>query len=106
MAVPEITVQELEILHASGAEFLLLDVRNPDEYAECNLGGLLIPFIELSDRLGELDREKQIIIHCHAGGRSRRATEFLLAQGFPRVRNLKGGISAWMNEIGPAKPIV
>src|SRR4051812_46409999 len=106
MTVPEITVQELEAMHSSGADFLLLDVRNPDEYESCNLGGMLIPFMELPDRLGELSKKKQIVIHCHAGGRSRRATEFLIKEGFKNVFNLKGGISTWINEIGPAKSIM
>jgi len=80
---------------------MILDVRNPDEYALCNLGGHLIPFSELPSRLSELNPEQQIIIHCHAGGRSRRATEYLLQQGFKKVFNLRGGITAWGNEIDP-----
>ena len=52
-------------------------------------------------RLSELNPEQQIIVHCHAGGRSRRATEFLLQQGFKNVKNLRGGITAWANEIDP-----
>lgn len=101
MSVPEVSVQELEALRNAKADFMLLDVRNPDEYALCNLGGHLIPFNELPSRLNELNPERQIIIHCHAGGRSRRATEYLLQQGFKKVFNLRGGITAWANEIDP-----
>jgi sulfur-carrier protein adenylyltransferase/sulfurtransferase len=101
MTVPEITVQELEALRDAKADFIVLDVRNPDEYQICNLNGLLIPLAELPQRLDELDKNKQIIIHCHAGGRSRRATEYLIQQGFSQVYNLKGGITAWANEIEP-----
>ena len=99
MSVPEITVQELDALRKANADFTLLDVRNPDEYAICNLDGLLIPFKELATRLTELDRNQLIIVHCHSGGRSRRATELLLKEGFKDVRNLQGGITAWANEI-------
>ena len=97
--IPEISVQEFEALRHTNADFMILDVRNPDEYAICNLGGHLIPFNELPNRLNELNKDQQIIIHCHAGGRSRRATEYLLQQGFKKIFNLRGGISAWTNEI-------
>lgn len=103
--IPEVTVQELEALSDGGEAFTLLDVRNPDEYKSSNLGGLLIPITELPDRLGELDPQKQIIVHCHAGGRSRRACEFLIKQGFKNVSNLKGGLSTWLDEVGPARPV-
>ncbi|OGT36506.1 MAG: hypothetical protein A3F11_11925 [Gammaproteobacteria bacterium RIFCSPHIGHO2_12_FULL_37_14] len=97
--MPEISVQELEALRNAKTDFIILDVRNPDEYAICNLGGCLIPFKELSSRLDELNREQLIVVHCHAGGRSRRATEFLIQAGFKNVKNLRGGITAWANEI-------
>lgn len=101
MNIPEITVQELEALRKANADCLILDVRNPDEYEICNLGGLLIPFTELATRYHELNPEQHIIVHCHAGGRSRRATEFLQQKGFKHVQNLRGGITAWSNEIDP-----
>lgn len=101
MSIPEISVQELEALQNAKADLLILDVRNPDEYTICNLDGYLIPFKELPTRLHELNREQLIVVHCHAGGRSRRATEFLIQEGFKNVRNLRGGITAWANEIDP-----
>jgi sulfur-carrier protein adenylyltransferase/sulfurtransferase len=104
MNLPEISVQELEALQKAGADIVILDVRNHDEYAICNLGGYLIPMNELSTRFTELDPEKEIIIHCHAGGRSKRATEFLMKQGFKHVSNLRGGITAWANEIDHKMP--
>lgn len=105
MTVPEVTVQELDALSEGGESFILLDVRNPDEYQNANLGGLLIPITELPNRLGELDPQKHIIVHCHAGGRSRRACEFLINQGFKNVSNLKGGLSGWLDEIGPVRSV-
>lgn len=99
MIIPEITVQELQAFYQSKASFFLLDVRNLDEYNSCNLGGYLIPLAELPARLQELNAQEHIIVHCHAGSRSRRAVEFLLNQGFSNVCNLRGGITAWANEI-------
>ena len=104
MPTPEITVQTLSALLKDKADIFLLDVRNPNEYAFCNLGGHLIPLMELPTRLHELDPEKNIIVYCHAGGRSMRATQFLLQQGFKNVSNLRGGITAWANEIDPKMP--
>ena len=104
MNVSEITVQELQELKKNEAPFFLLDVRNPNEFALCNLGGHLIPINELPGRLSEIDSETQVIIHCHAGGRSKRAAEFLIAHGFRHVFNLRGGITAWANEIDPSMP--
>jgi len=102
--LPEITVQELKKLRDSNEDFLLLDVRNPNEYEICNLKGQLIPFAELSLRLAELKKDQLIVIHCHGGGRSARATKMLLENGFSDVRNLKGGIMAWANEIDATMP--
>jgi rhodanese-related sulfurtransferase len=104
MSIPEITVQELQALRLAHAEFFLLDVRDPWEYKERNLSGHLIPLNELPNRLKELNPNQQIIVHCQMGGRSSRAVNFLLEQGFKNVRNLRGGIQAWANEIDPTMP--
>lgn len=104
MTIPEISVQELQALRQAKADFFLLDVRNPNEYAICHLNGHLIPLVELPLRLDELNPEQRIIVHCHAGGRSARATEFLIQHGFKNVSNLRGGITAWSNEIDSTMP--
>jgi len=104
MTIPEISVQDLKAMRDAKDDIFILDVRNPDEYALCNLGGYLLPMSELPERYHELNPGQQIIIHCHAGGRSRRATEFLMKQGFKSVFNLRGGITAWANEIDPTMP--
>lgn len=104
MSVPEISVQELKKLRDENANIFILDVRNPDEYALCRLSNHLIPYAELPTRLNELNKNDHIIIYCHGGGRSRRATEFLIQQGFTNVHNLRGGITAWANEIDPSMP--
>jgi rhodanese-related sulfurtransferase len=102
--IPEITVQELAELKNTNTDFQLLDVREPGEYDVCHLGGKLIPLAQLSDRLDELNRDQLIVVHCKGGGRSSRAVAFLLSQGFQQVKNLKGGVTAWRNEIDPALP--
>ena len=95
----EITVQELKVRLDRGEKPFILDVRNPDEYPIANLGGYLIPLPLLNQRMKELDKEKEIIVHCQTGSRSRRAVEILYENGFSNVRNLKGGTNAWSEEI-------
>ncbi|MDF3054397.1 MAG: Sulfur carrier protein adenylyltransferase ThiF [Gammaproteobacteria bacterium] len=95
-----ITPQALKTLMEQNSDFILLDVREPEEYEECNLAGLLIPLRELNLRHHELDKEKSIIVHCRMDGRSLQAAEFLCQIGFPTVKYLKGGIVAWAQEIG------
>lgn len=99
MTVPEISVHQLQNLLNQKADIFLLDVREPHEYQICHLQGHLIPLKELPDRLSELNRDQEIIVHCRSGGRSRHAAEFLLQQGFTKVSNLTGGILAWAKEI-------
>jgi adenylyltransferase/sulfurtransferase len=98
---PEITVTELAELKEKKADFQLIDVREPSEYDVSNLGGTLIPIAQLPSRLDELNSNQLIVVHCKGGGRSSRAVAFLLSQGFQNVKNLKGGITAWRNEIDP-----
>lgn len=101
MKFPEITVQALDKMRKANEDIFILDVRNPDEYKAGNLGGYLIPLNELPKRFNELDPQKRIVVHCHAGVRSTEATNFLVSKGFKHVYNLKGGIAAWANEIDP-----
>ena len=103
MPVPEITSQELKRRLDAGEALQVLDVREPWEYAIAHLAGSRhIPLQELPRRLQELDPAAEFIVMCKVGGRSRHATEFLLAQGFARVSNLAGGIDAWTRDIDPA----
>lgn len=105
MTIPEISVQELQALKESGANFYLLDVRETWEHEASNLGGHLIPLTELPNKLNELDKDQQIVVHCLAGGRSSRAVGFLLQEGFKNVSNLRGGLTAWVREIDPNQPL-
>ena len=102
--IEEITVKELSELKNKCADFVLIDVREPYEYEACHLGGKLIPLQELPNHLHELNPDQLTIVHCQAGGRSSRAVQFLMQSGFSNVKNLKGGLSAWRDEIDPTLP--
>lgn len=100
--VSQITARELKDLLEGPNPPSLLDVRENWELAIASLpGSLHIPLNQIPIRLKELDASKAIIAVCKVGGRSQRAAEFLLAQGYDRVANLTGGIDAWAREIDP-----
>ena len=82
----------------------LLDVREPHEYEICNLEGQLIPLGELSDRLDELNQADEIIVHCNMGGRSAKAVQLLRDNGFNKVFNMRGGITAWSEQVDSLIP--
>lgn len=90
----DITVQELKERLAKGEKLNLFDVREPNEYADDNIGATLIPLGELPYRLDELEglEEEEVIVHCRSGARSARAQQFLEENGFSNVRNLIGGM--------------
>lgn len=103
--VPAITVQELKKRRDEKEPHLLLDVREPSEYAASKISGSkLIPLGELPGRFGELPKDLEIIVHCHHGGRSAQAVRFLREAGFPQAKNLEGGIDAWSTDIDPSVP--
>lgn len=83
--------------HGEG-DYVLLDVRQPGEYAAAHLpGARLVPLPQLSDSREELDPAKPTIVYCASGGRSRMATQLLNGMGFREVYNMLGGIQAWEN---------
>ena len=102
--VPEITVGELKQKMDHGEEINVLDVREPHEYEVANLGVRLIPLGELPQRLIELDQDEYFVVHCKTGGRSAKAVKLLQDAGFRNVYNVKGGITAWSEEIDPSVP--
>lgn len=97
----EIRVQELQECLESNKDVFLLDVREQSEYNIANIGGKLIPLGDLPTRFHELDPEKETVVMCHHGGRSRQACMFLQSRGFQKVKNLTGGIDKWSMEIDP-----
>src|SRR3712207_9124463 len=82
----------------------VLDVREPHEYEVANIGARLIPLGELPERLVELGKDETLAVHCKTGGRSARAVQLLKEAGFQDVYNVKGGITAWSEEIDPSVP--
>jgi molybdopterin/thiamine biosynthesis adenylyltransferase/rhodanese-related sulfurtransferase len=102
--VPEIQPEELKRRLDSGEEIFILDVREPHEYQICNLGGHLIPLGDLPSRVNELDSSREIVAHCKGGSRSAKAVEFLQEAGFRKVKNLRGGITAWSDTVDSAIP--
>ena len=98
----EISVQELKKMMDEGADFQLIDVREPFEYELGNIGGELIPLSTVPDNLDKISKEKQVVMQCRSGGRSGRITMFLDAQGYTNIYNLAGGIMAWQAEIDPS----
>jgi adenylyltransferase/sulfurtransferase len=98
---PQISVTELKAKLDSGDQPLILDVREPHEYRTANLNGYLIPLHLLPLRYSELDRTREVVVHCHHGIRSQHAVRFLLRAGFTNVKNLTGWIDQWSLNIDP-----
>jgi rhodanese-related sulfurtransferase len=83
-----------------GSEFIILDVRQPEEYRSGHLpGAVFIPLPDLINKVGELDHAKPIIAYCRSGNRSRAAAAFLLIYGFSKVYSMDGGITAWNGQV-------
>jgi adenylyltransferase/sulfurtransferase len=102
--IPQITPEELKRRQDAGENIFLLDVREPYEYKIANLNGHLLPLGELPQRFSEVDRNRNIVVHCKMGGRSQQAAEFLKQAGYQNVENLAGGITAWSDKIDPSVP--
>jgi adenylyltransferase/sulfurtransferase len=102
---PQISVTELRQLRMEQRAHTLLDVRESWEREIASLpDSLHIPLHEIPERLKELDAGSAIIVVCKVGARSQLAADFLLAQGFSRVVNLRGGMDAWRFEVDPRLP--
>ncbi|PLX73841.1 MAG: sulfurtransferase [Azoarcus sp.] len=84
---------------------LLLDVREPWEFELCHIeGSQAMPMNSVPARSQELDREREIVVICHHGGRSAQVAMFLERQGFGKVINLAGGVSEWASRVDPKMP--
>jgi adenylyltransferase/sulfurtransferase len=110
MAMQEMTVQELKQLLDSGAnDFVLLDVRNPNEYEIAKIpGAVLVPLPEIEkgsgvEKVKELLNGHKLIAHCKMGGRSAKALGILKEAGIEGI-NVQGGITAWSKEVDPSVP--
>lgn len=94
----EVHPNEVQKLKNSEAEILILDVRQQKEWDHARIeGAMLIPLDQLPQRLAELEkwRGKRIVVHCHHGARSLRATAWLRQAGFEQTHSMAGGIDAW-----------
>ncbi len=102
----ELPVAEARRLHEGAPDrALIIDVREAHELAICRLPAARhIPMREIPARIATLPRDQHLLILCHAGGRSRRVTEYLRQQGFTAVSNITGGIDAWAAELDPTLP--
>jgi rhodanese-related sulfurtransferase len=102
----EITATELKERLDRGDDIQIIDVREPAEYETARIpNSKLIPLKDVVNRMSEIDPERETVVHCKAGGRSARAIEALKGAGFSgKLANLKGGITAWSNEVDPSVP--
>jgi MoaD family protein len=100
-----ITPAEVKARLDRGDTFILVDVREPHEWDICRIeGAILIPLSEFQNRMHELEKSAEIVVHCKMGGRSAKAQGILQAAGFERVLNMAGGITRWADEVDPAVP--
>ena len=104
--INEISAADLKKRIDAGEDIQLIDVRQPDENAFAKIeGSKLIPLGEVIKRIGEIDEKRETVIHCKMGGRSAKAIEMLQQAGYKgELKNLKGGITAWSNEVDPKVP--
>jgi molybdopterin/thiamine biosynthesis adenylyltransferase/rhodanese-related sulfurtransferase/molybdopterin converting factor small subunit len=101
----EITPVELKVKIDRGDDFVLVDVREPEEYAICKIpGSKLVPLRTVAERLHELSSADEIVVHCRSGVRSGQAVEFMKQAGYRKVKNLVGGILRWSDDVDPTVP--
>jgi sulfur-carrier protein adenylyltransferase/sulfurtransferase len=101
----EITPVELKAKIDRGDDFVLIDVREPEEYAIARIpGSRLIPLRTVPERINELSSADDIVVHCRSGVRSGQAVEFMKQAGYRRVKNLVGGILRWSEDVDPTVP--
>lgn len=101
-----ISVEELKQKLDSGEKVNLIDVREPHEYAEANLGGRLVPLGKIQTmQVEELEdlKDEEVIIHCRSGHRSMMACLVLDSLGFKNTANVAGGILAWQEKYGSTR---
>jgi adenylyltransferase/sulfurtransferase len=101
----EIDVQTLQEWRDAKKKFVLVDVREPNEWEIAHIeGAKLIPLGQIAARVNELDSADEIVLQCHHGSRSARAQAALAKFGFKKTYNLMGGIDAWATEVETSMP--
>jgi len=103
--IEELNAIQLKAELDEGRELFLLDVRNPMEREICYLeGSHLIPLDQLMNRIHELDSAHDTVVYCRSGARSAQAIQMMQQAGFRKLRNLRGGILAWSDEVDSSVP--
>ena len=103
--IREISALDLKTRRDRGEKPLVIDVREDWELQLARIPDVVhVPMSQIPARLGEFERDAEIIVMCHAGGRSMRVAHFLANQGFMDVANLTGGISAWSQAVDATVP--
>lgn len=98
-----VTVRDLQRLRKEEEHFVLIDVRERQEYELSNIGGSNIPLGNIEEHLGRIPKQGKVIVHCKSGARSEAAISLLANKhGYTNLMNLEGGILAWQNEVDPA----
>jgi len=101
----EVTPRELQSRLARGEELQLIDVREQFEWDIARIpGARLVPLATLPDVIDSLDHNREVVVYCKGGSRSRAAASHLADAGFARVTNLTGGILRWQQEVDPTLP--
>lgn len=102
----EISATELKQRLDDGNDIQIIDVREPNEFATARIpNSIHIPLGQVLNRITEIDPTRETVVHCKMGGRSAKAIEALTRAGFAgSLTNLKGGITAWSNEVDPSVP--
>jgi len=102
--IEEISASDLKRRMDAGEDIQLIDVRQPEEWSFARIeGAKLIPMGEILSRMDEIDQNRETVLHCKMGMRSARAVQALQQAGFKGdLKNLKGGITAWSNEVDPS----
>ncbi len=98
----DINARELKAKLDNNEDFVLIDVREPYEHDEFNVGGQLIPLGSLPHQMEALKKHQnsEVVVYCRSGNRSGSAKDFLQKNGFSNVRNLTGGMMGWIAEFG------
>lgn len=103
----EISCQAVKGKLDANEDFLLLDCREANEYETVKIdAATLLPMSEIQARVGELDehRDREIVVHCHHGGRSLQVANWLRQQGFSTAKSMAGGIDQWATDVDPSLP--
>lgn len=99
-SIPSIASEDLQARIDQNQQYMLIDVRSPEEYAQGHIqGSRLIPLDVLSNSIKNIvpDTTQEIIVNCRSGGRSAQAVHVLKSLGYTKVINLTGGVIAWEN---------